>query len=62
MNHNSSNYYGGLGYGLGGFGEELSYGNGLSFGLENYGDCGYGYFCLSFDGWFLFSRLLKAWL
>lgn len=39
--------YGGLGYGLGGFGS-LGYGYGSSYGLGGYGGYGCGDFCPSF--------------
>lgn len=50
INHNCSNSCGGLGYGLGGFSGELSYGDSLRFGLGGYDGYGYSYSCLSFYG------------
>lgn len=52
MSYYYGNYYGGLGYGLGGFGG-LSCGYGSSYGLGGYG--GYGYFSPSFYGGYLSS-------
>ncbi|XP_029420771.1 keratin-associated protein 19-9b-like [Nannospalax galili] len=42
MSYYYGNYYGGLGYGLGGF-SGLGYGYGSSYGLGGYGGYGYGY-------------------
>ncbi|XP_051006181.1 keratin-associated protein 19-9b-like [Acomys russatus] len=50
MSYYYGNYYGGLGYGLGGLGG-LGYGYGSNYGLGGYGGYGgYGYFRPSFYG------------
>ncbi|XP_027630302.1 keratin-associated protein 19-9b-like [Tupaia chinensis] len=49
MSYYNSNCYGGLGYGLGGFGG-LGSGYGSGYGLGGYGGYGYGYFHPSFYG------------
>ena len=54
MSYYYGSYYGGLGYGLGGFGG-LGYGYGSSYGLGGYGGYGYGYFRPSFYGRYLSS-------
>ncbi|KAF7485185.1 Hypothetical predicted protein [Marmota monax] len=47
MSYYYGNYYGGLGYGLGGF-SGLGYGYGARYGLGGYGGYGCGYFRPSF--------------
>ncbi|KAG3283829.1 keratin-associated protein 19-9b-like [Ictidomys tridecemlineatus] len=47
MSYYYGNYYGGLGYGLGGF-SGLGYGYGSLYGLGGSGGYGYGYFRPSF--------------
>ena len=49
MSYYYGNYYGGLGYGLGGFGG-LGYGYGSTYGLGGYGGYDCGYFCPSLYG------------
>nr|WOP78900.1 keratin-associated protein 36-2 [Ovis aries] len=49
MSYYYGNYYGGLGYGLGGF-RGLGYGYCSSYGLGGYGGYGCGYFHPSFYG------------
>lgn len=54
MSYYYGSSYGGLGYGLGGFGG-LGYSYGSSYGLGGYGRYGYGYFRPSFYGRYLSS-------
>ncbi|XP_070108211.1 keratin-associated protein 19-3-like [Equus przewalskii] len=47
MTYYYGNYYGGLGYGLGGFSGQ-DYGYGSSCSLGGYSGCGFGYYCPTF--------------